>query len=273
MSPSRNRYSRAQIRARTRKNRPGRSSGLFYALIAVIVIGGSVGLALASSESHSNSAASGGTPPQAGDPTSGTPGDHWHTAFGVNICGQWLPNPPTFETAADNPNVRVGIHTHGDGYIHIHPFTSSEAGHHATLGLFLSYGGWSVSDTSISTWTGPDANPGKKDWSNGDKCPPGTPDAGRTGVIRWAIDCRARTGNPGDYRLKDQQVLAVAFIPKTDAVPVTPNAAVAPATDGSGAGPVATSTCKPSSVNNPGVLPAGGLSPSTSSTTSTPPSS
>jgi hypothetical protein len=250
MAPTRRRYSRAQLRARYRKPKRHRSNRWFYTSLGVVVALGVIGVvALKPSSSSAN------VRPVAADPTTGVAGDHWHTAFGVNICGEWLTNPPTFETAPDNPNVRVGIHTHGDGYIHIHPFTRSEGGAHATVGLFFHYGGWSVSDAAVDAWTGPAADPQQKSWHNGDKCPPGTPSAGRTGVIKWSIDCKARTGNPSDYRLKDQQVLAIAFIPKTDPVPVTPNAAIAPATDGTGAGPVATSQCKPSAVNNPGVAP------------------
>jgi hypothetical protein len=268
MARSRNRYSRAQMRAKYRKPRRKRSSRWFYLALATIVALGVAGVVFLRPNGNAASAA-----PAPGNPTTGAPGDHWHTAFGVNVCGQWLPNPPTFETATDNPNVRVGIHTHGDGYIHIHPFTRSEGGTHATLGLFFSYGGWSVSDTSIKTWAGPVADPAQKSWHNGDKCPPGTPNAGRGGVIKWAVDCRTQSGNPSDYRLRDQQVLAIAFIPKTEAVPVTPNAAVAPATDGTGAGAVATSRCKPSAANNPGVAPTTPTTavPSTTTTTGTKP--
>jgi hypothetical protein len=265
MAPSRRRPARAQIRARYRKPRRSRSSAWFYSTLAVVVAAG-VTLVVVSLHSSSSSA---GVPPQPGDPTTGVPGDHWHTAFGVNVCGQWLPNPPTFETAADNPNVRVGIHTHGDGYIHIHPFTPSEGGHHATVGRFFGYGGWSVSDSSLSLWSGPGADVTKKDWSDGDRCPPGTPDAGRAGVVKWTIDCTVRSGDAASYRLKDQQVLAIAFIPKTEPVPVTPNAALAPTSDGRGAGPVATSRCRPSAANNPGVPSTGAAS----TTPSSPPTS
>jgi hypothetical protein len=265
MTPSRRRPARAQLRARYRKPSRTRSSRWFYSTLAVIVAAG-IALLVVSIHSSSSSAVA----PQPGDPNTGAPGDHWHTAFGVNICGQWLPNPPTFETTADNPNVRAGIHTHGDGYIHIHPFFSYEGGTHATFGRFFTYGGWSVSGSSMSVWSGPGADPTKKDWSNGDRCPPGTADAGQTGVVRWAVDCKSKTGDPANYRLKDQQVLALTFIPKGQPIPVTPNASIAPAADsGNTAGPVATSRCKTSAVNNPGV-PSSGAS---SSTPSSPPSS
>ena len=39
--------------------------------------------------------------------------DHIHQAFGVNVCGEWKPDIPEFES-------QIGIHTHGDG-VHPHP--------------------------------------------------------------------------------------------------------------------------------------------------------
>jgi hypothetical protein len=259
MARSRNRYSRAQMRAKYRKPRRKGSSRWFYALLATIIVLGVAGVIFLRPDTSAANVA-----PAPSDPATGAPGDHWHTAFGVNICGQWLANPPTFETSTSNPNVRVGIHTHGDGYIHIHPFTRSEGGHNATLGRFFGYGGWGVSDTSVDAWTGPAADPTKKSWSNGDKCPAGTPDAGRAGVLKWSIDCKAKKGDPSSYRLRDQQVLAIAFIPAALPIPVTPNAAIAPAKDQSAASSaVATSACKPSAANNPGV-PDTSLAPATS---------
>ena len=44
--------------------------------------------------------------------------DHWHAAYGIYICGTL---EPPFTDDAD-PN---GIHTHGDGVIHIHPVRPS----------------------------------------------------------------------------------------------------------------------------------------------------
>ena len=39
-------------------------------------------------------------------------GDHIHAALDIYVCGQQEPNLPIFE---------AGVHTHGDGLIHIHP--------------------------------------------------------------------------------------------------------------------------------------------------------
>lgn len=57
-------------------------------------------------------------------------GDHIHQAFGVHVCGRWLPDLPEFES-------RVGIHTHADGVIHVHPYSQLGAGANATLGKFF----------------------------------------------------------------------------------------------------------------------------------------
>ena len=56
--------------------------------------------------------------------------DHIHQAFGVNVCGEWKPDIPEFES-------QIGIHTHGDGVMHIHPFSQLGAGANATLGRFF----------------------------------------------------------------------------------------------------------------------------------------
>ena len=57
-------------------------------------------------------------------------GDHIHQAYGVNVCGEWKDPIPEFES-------KIGIHTHGDGVMHIHPFSQLGAGANATLGRFL----------------------------------------------------------------------------------------------------------------------------------------
>jgi hypothetical protein len=57
-------------------------------------------------------------------------GDHIHLAFGVNACGSFLGDLPEFETP-------VGIHTHGDGVLHVHPFSQLGIGANATFGRYL----------------------------------------------------------------------------------------------------------------------------------------
>lgn len=56
--------------------------------------------------------------------------DHFHQAFGIFVCDGFRSDIPEFES-------QNGIHTHGDGVIHIHPFSSLATGANATLGRFL----------------------------------------------------------------------------------------------------------------------------------------
>jgi hypothetical protein len=56
--------------------------------------------------------------------------DHIHQAFGVNVCGEWKLDVPEFAS-------QIGIHTHGDGVLHIHPHSQLGVGANATLGRFM----------------------------------------------------------------------------------------------------------------------------------------
>lgn len=57
-------------------------------------------------------------------------GDHIHQSLAFHACGQFLPDLPEFESP-------VGIHTHGDGVIHIHPFSQLGVGANATFERYL----------------------------------------------------------------------------------------------------------------------------------------
>src|SRR3954447_5881581 len=50
---------------------------------------------------------------------------------------------------ADVKPDELGIHSHGDGLIHIHPFASSAAGRNATLGVFLDQVGVTMTDDEL----------------------------------------------------------------------------------------------------------------------------
>ena len=110
-------------------------------------------------------------------PTS--PGDHWHTALSTSTSAAMARPAPQFEKPADSPNQAAtpGIHTHGDGLIHTHPFVNAEEGNNATLGKFFSYGGWGrlVRLDRLAGATPPSRRPEvrseKTTWSNGDTCP------------------------------------------------------------------------------------------------------
>jgi hypothetical protein len=91
------------------------------AMILVALLG--IGLVFVARDQRSDLA-------PAGDPSLD---DQWHSAYGVYVCNGL--DPSVF--ANDSKDDRTGIHTHGDGLIHIHPFVSTVTGQYATLGAFF----------------------------------------------------------------------------------------------------------------------------------------
>ena len=91
----------------------------------------------------------------AADSTPPTVNDHWHAAYGFNLCGEWYQLQGNLEeTTASGQLVnqeflRTGVHSHDDGVIHWHPYTSRAVGKNATLGVFLDTYGVELTDDSL----------------------------------------------------------------------------------------------------------------------------
>ncbi len=70
-------------------------------------------------------------------------GDHWHMAYGFNICGEWIQVAGAAEERDANGGflntdfARTGVHSHDDGVIHWHPNSRAAVGRRATLDVFL----------------------------------------------------------------------------------------------------------------------------------------
>ena len=175
----------------SRRVRRGSGSYGYYSVVALICI---VGISLvAVSKSNKNT-----------DDELPRVGDHWHAALGVFVCGaEWLDPAPEFEQQANNPSIRAGLHSHGDGLLHLHPFSGEESGRRTTLGRFLKYGGWKVGTKSLKVWGG-------AEHKNGDKCPGDS----KKGILRWTVNGEEQTSNPAEYRPQDQDVVGVYFVPK-----------------------------------------------------------
>jgi hypothetical protein len=131
-------------------------------------------------------------------------GDHWHAAVGFYICDQFEPDIAEFES-------RVGIHTHGDGVIHIHPSSAAGAGENATLGTFLEGAGVTLTDSELTM--------GDKSWKEGDqKC--GDED-GELVVAQWE-DVQSSDEKPALIRRdfdsirfrEDGEGYTIAFVPE-----------------------------------------------------------
>ncbi len=213
--------------------RRGGSSGFNFAVAAILI----VGTILVLVSRHPNSA--GAVGPKLhdsslpADSTGQHPADHWHAAIGVYVCGVgWEPAPiwqfwngTSYGTSGTpvrvGTTVYAGLHSHilssglGDGIIHMEPSTTDEAGRNATVGKWTEFGGWKLTSSSMSLWTGANGKPIK--YKNGDKCP-----GGKTGKLRWAVGQFSpgkttklveQKGNPAHFKLYDQDVVAIYFVP------------------------------------------------------------
>jgi hypothetical protein len=179
------------------------SNMVWYAAAAILVIGGSLAVAL----SRSNSASGIGP----------TATDHWHAGLGVDDCGNWAPNWLTPTSATDGSPVRAGtniyagMHSHGDGVMHMEPRSSADMGKNATVGEYFQSAGFKINATSIDF-------PGVKE-KNGNKCD------GKPGVLRWEVNGKEKLGNPAKYKLFNGDVVAIVFttadakLPKKTDVP------------------------------------------------------
>jgi plastocyanin len=99
--------------------------------------------------------------------------DHWHAAYSIYVCGDKQPNAPTWES---------GVHTHGDGIMHIHPFQSFEEGAGSRMVKWFEYGGGVLTQTDMR-------EPGTSiTYHNNDTCGTGTPDAGKQGVLQVFVN-------------------------------------------------------------------------------------
>jgi hypothetical protein len=169
----------------------------WYSALFVVVVLGVLGVFTASKSLNDKEASASTTPPVANK-------DHWHAAYGFNLCGKWA------EPLADGPaGDQHGIHTHGDGLVHTHPFDSTTAGKNATFGKLMTDTGASVSATSVNL-----KRKGEK-FKDGDKC------GKKEGELTWYVfknlkDTKGTkmSGNPADWPIKDGQLITVSFNPK-----------------------------------------------------------
>jgi hypothetical protein len=100
--------------------------------IAVIVIVGVLAVLFARTDNKSAAA------------VSPTVGEHWHAAYGIYVCDAFL--PPLTDVVSDT----TGLHTHGDGIAHVHPFNSGAAGKNATLANWGKTTGISFTSTGFT---------------------------------------------------------------------------------------------------------------------------
>jgi hypothetical protein len=149
-------------------------------------------------------------------------GAHWHAAYGIYICDNFI-SPLT-----DQREDTRGIHTHADGIIHTHPFSSIAAGKKANLDNFF----WM---TDVEVTNDKIVLPGGETWENGKTCPNGK--AGKVVLAKWenADDAEAApeiiTSDIPSVRFdRDRMAFTLAFVPE-DEIPNIPRPESIPTLD------------------------------------------
>lgn len=130
--------------------------------------------------------------PQFGDPRYPTTESDWHADYTVVVCGE--EHPPF-------PDGGGGIHTDGDGRVHIAPGTAQDAGRSANLGRFFSNVGGRLTDTYLGL---PDGGT----WESGNACP-----SGETAHLGVWVDGE-RLEDPATYVPRDGESVRVVFGPE-----------------------------------------------------------
>jgi hypothetical protein len=204
--------------------RPGQRRQLgFPLLIAGVVIAGTLLVVFARDSREVNAAPRS----QANEES-----DHWHAALGIYQCDDFILNGtaeggPFLTDVQDDP---LGIHTHDDGVIHIHPFTDAAGGRNARMRLFFDDVGVVASDTKVEF---PDGTV----WDEGETtCTvDGEEVAGQIILARWNSAQDAADGQRpseiftedfGNVRFRaDREYFTFAFVPEgeIDTVPVRPD--------------------------------------------------
>lgn len=200
----------------------GRNWMFGLGIVAIIALG--IGV-VAMARSENEGLGSNSTPPKA-NLQNGEPFDHWHAAFAIEVCGTEL------GPLQDGPTDVQGIHTHGDGLAHIHPFTRTAAGKRATLSRYFKQVGLTVTDTGFELPEGMEMEGGGTTVKEGETTCGGK--EGELVLAHWKDAATAAGTEPdkiyrsgfGDIRFsEDLGAFTLAFVPKGSTDIAVPSAA------------------------------------------------
>jgi hypothetical protein len=175
----------------------GKTPWGWYSAMAVVVVLGMIVLVMSRSDTQQRLSSRSEEHP--------TTKEHWHAAYGFYFCDKF--SPPL----ADNKRDPLGVHTHGDGVIHVHPFSQAASGKRAVTGVFFQTMGVTVTSTRMDI--------GGQKFANGDKC------GDKEGMVRVFVNGAEHKGDPAKIHLEDRQLIVFAFAPKDADVPKTPPSA------------------------------------------------
>jgi hypothetical protein len=166
------------------------------------------------------------------DATPPTINDHWHMAYGFQICE--ADNFKTLTGSLDETDAngqlisdafrRTGVHSHDDGVIHWHPSGSRAVGKNATLGVFLDSYDVELDDDSLRF----PENQGGEEYIEGEtKC---NDEDAQLKVVVWDSyqdtgDGTTYTSDFDDIRISnDAMAITIAFLPSDVDVAMPPSA-------------------------------------------------
>ena len=179
----------------------------FYAALAVIVVLGLLSIVFARHQYQSGSATT--------TTVAVTPAVNTTTFAGLSIaaCGTVEP------VLAVQAGQAGSLTAQADGVIKVAPTAAAQAGNNSNLAAFAkSYTGLTVSSSKLVVPAN-GSNAGLS-YANGSKCPAGTPDAGKTGVVsitRWANFADKKplvTTDPSKVKLSENALVTISFAPK-----------------------------------------------------------
>jgi hypothetical protein len=172
-------------------SRPGERRNLGFPLAVALVVVLGVGLVAFARSTREVSAA-----PRIGD--------HWHSGYDIYVCDDYRAEP--IATIGEG----LGIHSHGDGLMHIHPSSGVTTGSGATLGRWFESFGGSIDDAGITLDTGERIEEGED--CNGE---PTVFTVFRFDASDLGVSPEAITTNPGSARfLKSREFFVFAFVPE-----------------------------------------------------------
>lgn len=204
-NPTKERGGNAGVQRITTVDNPdGGTPVAFIAMLGAILVAGIVGVFFFANNRESNI-----------DIAPVAALDHWHVAYLINDCGIDLPAGQGFE----DPD---GVHTHGDGLLHLHPTNPSASGRNTTLGKYFEGSGGELTDEYLVAGTN-EFFATRLDEANG--CD-GEPAELKLAVWDNAFDetasPRVITENLADFRFTPGMAITLALVPEGGEVPTVP---------------------------------------------------
>lgn len=148
--------------------------------------------------------------------------DHWHLSYGIYDCREEAFMAPLEDPGTPNS----GIHTHGDGVIHLHPFSSTATGNNAQLERFFEATRAQLDGDDALTFSDRDALTEEGATCDGEPA--------ILQVARFApgsdTPVEVITEDLGEMRFRaDQEGIVIALLPAGADIPPPPDDAVATA--------------------------------------------